>query len=856
MWAMAIRTLRHRTASLSATFLALFLGTVIVMTCGGLLETGVRNNAPAQRLAGADLVVAADRELPRGDETVVLDERPPLDGSLAAAVRDVPGVERAVPERVFAAAVLGDGRSGTGSAPEARGHGWSSAPVTPYELAAGRAPRGPRDVVLDEATAGAYGVRPGDEVRIAARGGAAAYRLTGVVRTGHAVGRGAVFFTDERARALAPAVADIAVTAAPGTDRGELKDRLGDAVAAHTAAGQVPAKVVSGDDRGAVEYPDVLTRREDLIAVAGAFGGMATAVAVFVVSGTVALSVERRRREFALLRTVGATPRQLRRLLLAETLLVALPAAAAGWFAGPPAGERLFEEFTGSGMVSEAVAYEQGWIPAVAAAGALLLTALVGGYVGGRRGVRIKPVEAMAEAALGTRWAHPLRIVLALVFLGGAGALAIVTWVLFDGPLAASTAGPTVLCTAVGLALLAPGLTKLCTVLVSGPVRLVTGASGELAVATARARAVQTAGVVTPVMLAVAMATGNLYLQTTQTDAAREAYAATLRADAVVDSPAGTVDPALAADVRAADGVAAAGAYVTGTGWIDGIGDEDGVPLQGIDARGAAETTALDPAAAGGTAHALKAVGDVADLTGRTIAIPEGAAGGRGVGDTVEVRFGDGTEADLRIAVLFDGRDGYDTAFLPADLLAGHTDGGLPQQILVTAEDGVGAAELTASLEKTLADHPGTRVTDRDELIEANVEDTETQAWANYLILGMIVAYTALSVVNNLVLSVSGRRREFGLQRLAGATRRQVLRMLTIEALIVAGIGVGLGTAAAATALVPFSHAAADSLLPSGPLSIYGVTVAGAVALALTATLVPGWAALRRRPAEAALAEE
>ncbi|MFW6691986.1 ABC transporter permease [Streptomyces sp. MAR4 CNX-425] len=837
---MAFRTLRHRTAALSATFLALFLGTVIVMTCGGLLETGVRNNAPAQRLAGADLVVAGDRERPRGDETVVLDERPPLDPALAEAVRDVPGVERAVPERVFAAAVLGDG-----DAPEARGHGWSSAAVTPYELTAGRAPDGPRDVVLDEATAGAYGLRPGDEVRVAARGGAEAYRLTGVVRTGHAVGRGAVFFTDERARALAPAVADIAVTAAPGTGHGALKERLGDVVRDHAAAGETPAKVVGGDDRGAVEYPEVLTRREDLIAVAGAFGGMATVVAAFVVSGAVALSVDRRRREFALLRTIGGTPRQLRRLLLAETLLVALVAAALGWFAGPPAGERLFEEFTGSGVVSEAVSYEQGWIPAVAAGGALLLTALFGGWLGGRRGVKIKPVEAMAEVTLGNRWAHPLRIVLALVFLGGAAALAILTWTLFAGPIAASTAGPTILCAAIGLALLGPGLTKLCTALVSGPVRAFTGASGELAVATARARAVKMAGVVTPVMLAVAMATGNLYLQTTQTDASREAYAETLRADAVVESPAGTLDPALAAEVRAADGVAAAGAYVTGTGWIDGVGDEDGVPLQGIDARGAAQTTALDPVA-----------GDVAGLTGRTVALPEGAAGGRGVGDTVEVRFGDGTKADLRIAVLFDGRDGYDTVFLPVDLLAGHTDGGLPQQVLVRAEDGVGAAGLTASLEKVLADHPGTAVTDRDELIEANIEDTETQAWVNYLILGMIVAYTAISVVNNLVLSVSGRRREFGLQRLAGATRRQVLRMLTIEALIVAGIGVVLGTAAAATALVPFSHAAADSLLPSGPLSIYGATVAGAVALALTATLLPGWAALRTRPAEAAMAEE
>ncbi|WP_407559931.1 ABC transporter permease [Streptomyces sp. 184] len=837
---MAIRTLRHRAAALSATFLALFLGAVIVMTCGGLLETGIRNNAPAQRLAGAALVVTGDRALPRGDETAVLPERPALDDALTAAVRDVPGVARAVPERVFEAAVLG-----TGDAPDTQGHGWSSAAVTPYELTAGRAPAGPGDVVLDEATATAYGVRPGDEVRVAAQGGAEAYRLTGVVRTAHAVDRGAVFFTDDRARALAPAVADIAVTAAPGTDHGELKDRIGDVVAERTAQAQAPAKVVSGDDRGAVEYPEVLTRKEDLIALAGAFGGMATLVAVFVVSGTVALSVERRRREFALLRTIGGTPRQLRRLLLAETLMVALFAGAAGWFTGPPAGERLFEEFTGSGMVSGAVAYEQGWIPAIAAGGALLLTSLLGGFIGGRRGVKVTAVEAMADSAVRTRWASPVRIVAALLFLAGAGALAILTWVLFDGPIAASTAGPTVLCAAIALALLGPGLTKLCTVLISGPVRAVTGASGELAVVTARARAVRMAGVVTPVMLAVAMATANLYLQTTQTDASREAYAQTLRADAVVDSASGTLDPALTADVRAADGVAAAGAYVTSTGWIDGIGDEDGVPLQGIDARDAARTTALEPTA-----------GEVADLTGETIALPAGAADGRGVGDTVEVRFGDGAAAKLRIAVLFEGRDGYDTAFVPADLLARHTDGKLPQQILVRAEDGVSAAALTASLEKTLADHPGTAVVDRDELIEANIKDTETQAWVNYLMVGMIVAYTAISVVNNLVLSVSGRRREFGLQRLAGATRRQVMRMLTIEALIVAGIGVGLGTAAAATALVPFSHAAADSLLPSGPPSIYAAVVAGAVALALTATLVPGWAALRKRPAEAALAEE
>lgn len=84
MWKLARRTIRYRGKSLTATFLALFLGTVTVMTCGGLLETGVRNNAPAQRLARADLVVTGDRSVAppaKGDDTedpAIMPERVPV----------------------------------------------------------------------------------------------------------------------------------------------------------------------------------------------------------------------------------------------------------------------------------------------------------------------------------------------------------------------------------------------------------------------------------------------------------------------------------------------------------------------------------------------------------------------------------------------------------------------------------------------------------------------------------------------------------------------------------------------------------------------------------------------------------
>ncbi|MFI5660750.1 FtsX-like permease family protein [Streptomyces sp. NPDC051684] len=842
MWKLARRTIRYRGKSLTATFLALFLGTVTVMTCGGLLETGVRNNAPAQRLARADLVVTGDRSVTppaKGDDTedpAIMPERVPVPAAALDRVRGVEGVREAVAERTFDAALVRDARDGAGpvkAQAQAQAHGWASAAFAPYGIVEGRAPARDGEVALDTGTARAAGVGPGDEVRIAAGGGTRKYTVSAVVNTARTMDRAALFLSDDAARALAPAVADIAVTTDSGTDLGAVRDRVA------TALDGQPLKVVSGDGRGTVEFPEVLTGGSDLVALAGAFGGMTTIVAIMVVSGTVALSVGQRRREFGLLRSIGSTQRQLRRMLLTETLMVAVAAAGAGWFAGPPVGRWLFGEFQDTGFVSDSVTYAQGWIPAAAAGGALLITALLGGWIGARRGVNVRPVEALREAEVQLRWAHPLRIVLAVLFLSGAAALAILTVLLFDGPIAGSTAGPTVLCAVIGFALLGPGLTKLLAWLIGGPVRWFTGSSGKLAVSHARVRAVRMAAAVTPLMLATGVATGNLYLQTTQIDATNSAYAANLRADAVLSPAAGGVSDALLAEVRRTEGVEAASAYATSTGFIDGATDEDGIPLQGVSARQASLTTAVSPVA-----------GSLEELDGTTVALTTERAHAldKAVGDSFTLRLGDRAEVDVRIVALFEGRPGYETAFLPAELLASHTDLGRPSQILVRASPAAVA---------DLADlAPGLDVTDRETLIEANADDAQTQAWINYLLIAMIVAYTVLAVVNTLVLSVGGRRREFALQRLVGATKGQVMKALTIESLIVAAIGLLLGTAAASTSLIPFAHAAANTWMPSGPWEIYGAIVAGAVTLSLAATLLPAWSALRTRPVEAAEAQE
>ncbi|MFJ7277699.1 FtsX-like permease family protein [Kitasatospora sp. NPDC098663] len=74
-----------------------------------------------------------------------------------------------------------------------------------------------------------------------------------------------------------------------------------------------------------------------LLLIAGAFGEIAVLVALFVVVNTLGFTLRQQHRDLALLRTVAATPRQVRRLVrtqvTATVLLAAVPGGAAGTLA-------------------------------------------------------------------------------------------------------------------------------------------------------------------------------------------------------------------------------------------------------------------------------------------------------------------------------------------------------------------------------------------------------------------------------------------------------------------------------------------------------------------------------------------
>jgi putative ABC transport system permease protein len=832
---MAVRGLRHRRASFIATFFAVTFGAAIVMACGGLMETGIRSNVEAHRLAAAQIVVLGKQshQLPGADESMTLAEGVRIPAALIDDVRGVDGVEAAIGEVTFPATVL---RSDASAVVRGEGHGWSSARLAPYRLRAGRPPATDGEVVVDGTTAKLAHLRPGSKVSLVIRGEPTTYRVSGVA-DGPA---GTTFFGDAEASRLAGhpgLVDDIGILVAKGKDTEQIRKQVDNAIGDR-------ASTLAGADRGLAEHPDA-NEKESLVALAGSFGGIATMTMMFVVASTLTLVAQHRHRELALMRTIGATPRQVRRMMLVETMLVSVPAALAGCLPGLWLGGYLLDRLADHGVASPYVEYHQGLLPLGIGVGAALIAAIGAAVIAGHRAGKARPVEALADAGLQRQWFGWVRFVAGVLFLAGAGALVILTATVMSGPLASATAGPAVLCWAIGIALLGPGFTKIVVWLLRYPLQAVSGVSGRLAAVNVSARTTAMSAVVMPVMLATGIATAYLYMQTTQVAAAEKAFTDTLRADAVVTTTAGQVSPHLLDRVRRTEGVAGASAYVTSIGVIDeprkGQSD-DGTPLEGIGAQGP-----------DGPAAVRLTDGSLTGLTGNTVGLPERMADKMhiAVGDRIKMTLGDGVQVELRVVATYDAKRGYETILMPADLLAAHTRAGLPERIMVRAADGTSMAALRKALS---AIQFGVVVANRDEIVAEHAEDLQTQAWVNYLIVGMIIAYTAVSVINTLAASTVRRRREFGLQRLTGGTPSQVLRMMFGEGVLVTVAGVLLGTVVALLTLLPFSATVSDSGTPTGPIWIYLAVVGSATVLTLGATMVPAWLTLRSRPMAAVVA--
>ncbi|WP_131763899.1 ABC transporter permease, partial [Actinomadura fibrosa] len=333
-----------RKASLAGAFAALLCAAALVCACGVLLDTGLRGSIAPERYAGAPVVVTGDQFV---HQTTVkkkgkvkhkakgIAERAWLPAPVADRVRSAPGVRSVITEVSFPAEIAGT-EGGPGR--ESLGHGWESAALTPFTLREGRPPAADDEIVVDAATARARNLRPGSRVDVASAE-PGAYRVVGVTRQS-LTDQTAIFFSTARAAKLSGRPGMVSAIGATGSAKA-----VRDAVRGTTAT------VHTGGGRGRAEFLGAERARVKLISMGGALGGTALLVAVIVVSGAFALSVQQREREIALLRAIAATPRQVRRMIGREALLVGLAAGPLGAAAGLPLAFWLRDRFRGLGAL-------------------------------------------------------------------------------------------------------------------------------------------------------------------------------------------------------------------------------------------------------------------------------------------------------------------------------------------------------------------------------------------------------------------------------------------------------------------------------------------------------------------------
>lgn len=806
---------------------------------------------PVQRYAGADAVVAADQKVsytakPWGSEprttTAYLPERARLDRSVLAAVAGADGVAQAVADDSVPVST-GDGRP-------AVGRSWPSAALTPYELAEGRAPRDATEVVLDGALASG-GHAPGGRVVLRADGAARTYTVSGIARTGHGGDAPpAVFFTESRLTALAghPGRIDaIGVVAEPGVSRDALRDAIGAVLPERSG---VPGsdrgvRVLTGAERGEAEHVDALGGRGDQVALLGSIGGTVLMVALLVIASTLSQAVRQRSGELALLRAVGASPRQLRSAIGREAGRVSAAAALLGGIGAVPLGLAMRSLLT-TGPLPLPVPW---WLPPAAALAGGLLVALLArpvAMLAARSITRLRPAAALGAATADEpsepgRFRDVAGVVLAFAGISSAGVATTQS-----GQAAGAAASGAAMSLVIAVALLGPRISRIALGVLGRPMRKAGGVSGFLAERAASAHTRRLATAFTPIVLVVAFVCVQLASGPTMERAAGHQASAALRADLVATGGGAGLPAGAAGAVREAPGVAAATGVLRSTVVLADRQAGEPVltrlPVLGVEARGLSGT--LDP---GVTA------GDLDRLTGRD-AVAVGADRAKsldvGPGDRVALRLGDGTRVEPRVVAVYGHALGLGEFLFPREALAGHVSAARDQVVLIRTEAGAGAetgygsasgADPAAAVRQALAPYGGgvavRAATGDDVAIAPPVSDGDNAVIV--IGVGVIGGFALLAVVSTLALITIGRRGEFRLLRMVGTGRRQLRRMLVLETGLVTFAGLVIGTAVAAVPLTAFAVSLAGTA-PYLPPVHYAV-IAGAVALAAAAgTLVPG----------------
>jgi putative ABC transport system permease protein len=839
----ALRGLGGRKLRATLTALAIILG--VAMMSGTYVLTDTIDKAFStifdESYAETDVVVSgkgADIDFQGLSATA-----PPVDESLVEEVRALPDVDWAsggVYDETNTKIIGSDGKAINTQGAPSLGFGIETDPESqrfnPLNLVEGTWADGDGEVVIDAGTADREGYDVGDTVAISTIQPKQDFEVVGIARFGDVDSLGTATF----------AIFDLQTAQ-------KLLDREGqvDEISVAGVQGSTPEQLISEiqpvlPDNAQVR-PGTVEAQEDKDEISEftsfieyfllAFAGIALFVGAFVIFNTLSITVAQRTREFATMRTVGASRRQILWSVIVEALTIGIIASVIGLFVG-------FGLAVGLNELFKALELELPTADMVFATRTIVVSLLVGtiitlvaGLFPAIKATRVPPIAAVREGyTLPHGRFHRFTPYIAVLTIGLS--LFLLGYSMFKDDLDTasrllSIAGG-VLLLFVGVAMISSLLVRPLAAVVGWPARALGGAAGKLARGNSVRNPGRTAATAAALMIGIALVTFVAVLANGMKASNREAIEDQVIADYVVTAQDGFTPFVAAAGDSIADSPEAE-LVANVRSELGKVGDSS-TYVTGIEPDTILETYRFDWKE--GDDSVASGLGENGAIVDANFAEDNDIA----VGDTIAVLIPSGETLEQEVMGLYEPppfypllggvsvtKERFDSAFeRPRN-----------QFTFVNVPGGPTDA-TTASLEGAVADFPDAKIQTRGAWIDQQDEDFNQFLIMLYVLLALSVIVSIFGMVNTLVLSVYERTRELGMLRAVGMTRRQARRMVrhesVITALIGAALGLPLGVFLAALVTRALQEFDVRFSIPWGQLVVFAIV---AVIVGILAAIMP-----------------
>jgi putative ABC transport system permease protein len=847
MTAIALRALWARKLRTALTALAIVLGIATVSGTYVLTDSikNAFNTIFTSIYRGTDAVITGKSAVsPNATQDL-----PPFNEALLAKIQALPGVQAAIGGVADASTNL-IGKNGKvisfGGAPHL---GFSVDPTKPQfsslTLVDGAWP-GLGEVVIDRSTARKKGIHVGDTIPIEAQGGARPFKVSGLVHfgatslnIGGATLAGFDLKTAQKLFRKEGKLDQIRLARKSGVSQAELLREIHAVLPAQTT-------VRSGSEQADTDSGDTNSFTSFLQSFLLAFGGIALFVGAFVIANSLSITIAQRTREFATLRTIGASRRQILKAVLLESFVMGAVASVTGLFLGLGLAKFLFWLFEQAGFTlpNSGLLFRTRTIVVSLVVG--VLVTMIASLRPALRATRVPPIAAVREGATLApgRFARFRGIGSATLAVLGFVALA---YGLFGSGLSTTQIlvfmGVGALLVFLGVALFSAQLVvPLATVLGAPGVRF-GGAPGALARENTQRNPQRTGSTAAALMIGLALVT----LVTMLAQGIRSSFFNAVNQIWTTDyavTAENNFDPipiAVSDPLRHAPGVQRVVGVRTGEAQI--FRKKHGL-------------SALDPG--GSQVFSLKwtqgsqAVMDTLGTDGAFTDKDFAKKHHLRIGSHVRVLVPGGDRRVYRITGIFDPPPGG-SPFGPLTISSASFDRlyTQPQNQFVFVKIAGGVTKQNgAELDRILKGFPNAKVQDRQTFKRNQASFLNNILNILYVLLALSVIVSLFGIVNTLVLTIFERTRELGMLRAIGMTRRQVRRMIRYESVVTALIGATIGIALGIV-LAVLLIARVDFLVLAWPIRSLVIFAVIAVVCGLVAAILPARRAARLNVLEA-----